>query len=274
MKTRHRSPSICLHRAILGIAALLVPRRERREWWTEWTTELWYLVDADRSVTRFCLGAFHDAVWLRLNGPRPEIDRLVSSRSPVLSLAFLALLTAGSVLLAFRLPSVSGVVRQQPVLAHVLDVLVALLILPSTTRLDMGDYPVGGHSPARAQRVRRWTFLGAKFALIVPAVFFGTLDLIPIIAPAGLQPLAALVGYILAFRWALTDQRRRCPVCLRLLSNPVRIGQPSHIFLEWYGTELMCSRGHGLLHIPEMPTISCRTQRWLSLDESWRSLFS
>ena len=107
-----------------------------------------------------------------------------------------------------------------------------------------------------------------------PAVLFGTFDLVPLIAPAGVQPHAALVGYVLAFRWALRDQRRRCPVCLRPLTNPVRIGQPAHIFLEWYGTELMCPSGHGFLHIPEMPTISCRTQQWQPLDASWRSLFT
>ncbi len=46
----------------------------------------------------------------------------------------------------------------------------------------------------------------------------------------------------------ITDQQRRCPVCLRLLTNPVRIGTPSRTFLEWYGAESTCSRGHGLLH--------------------------
>ena len=86
-----------------------------------------------------------------------------------------------------------------------------------------------------------------------------------------IQPLMLLC--ILAFRWILIDQRRRCPVCLRLLSEPVRVGQASMSFLGWSGTELMCARGHGLLHVPEFPTSWFSTQRWLYLDASWSGLF-
>ena len=63
------------------------------------------------------------------------------------------------------------------------------------------------------------------------------------------------------------------PVCLRLLTNPARVGQPSRNFLAWNGTELMCSRGHGLLHVPEIATSWFSTQRWLYLDPSWNGLF-
>jgi hypothetical protein len=72
----------------------------------------------------------------------------------------------------------------------------------------------------------------------------------------------------------LTDQRQRCPVCLRSLANPTRIGSPSQSFLEWYGTELICTHGHGLLYVPEIPTSWYRTQRWQYLDPTWSSLFS
>jgi hypothetical protein len=71
----------------------------------------------------------------------------------------------------------------------------------------------------------------------------------------------------------LLDQRRRCPVCLQMLRNPVRVGQPSRNFLAWNGTELICVAGHGFLHVPEMPTSWFSTQRWLYLDASWRSIF-
>lgn len=257
---------------MLGLAAWLVPGRERQDWRAEWISELWYVIDAHRSSTRVCMGAFHDAAWLRIDELRLKRGFFVS---PVCTLALLMLLTTSCVLLAFRLPQVPGVVRQQPVLGHALDAFLAFLILAGTTPLD-GSYPEaeGGHVTGRAGRVRWWAFLAAKLALVVPAVFFVTLDLIPIIAPAGVQPLAAMIGYILAFRWALRDQRRRCPVCLRLLGNPVQIGQRSHVFLEWYGVELVCSRGHGLMHVDGAPTISFRRQQWLALDASWRGLFS
>jgi hypothetical protein len=88
------------------------------------------------------------------------------------------------------------------------------------------------------------------------------------------QPHGLLVSLILALRWALIDQRQRCPVCLRLLSHPTRIGGPAQTFLEWYGTELICAQGHGLLYVPEIPSSCCNTQRWQYLDPSWSSLFS
>jgi len=69
-----------------------------------------------------------------------------------------------------------------------------------------------------------------------------------------LLPQFTLVAYFLAFRWAFLDQRQRCPVCLRLLSNPNRIGQLSQIFLERSGTEYFCINGHGSLYVPEFRT--------------------
>jgi hypothetical protein len=57
-----------------------------------------------------------------------------------------------------------------------------------------------------------------------------------------------------------------------VLTNPTSIGEPSRTLLEWYGTELICGRGHGLLHVPEIRN-SYSEQRWLHLDSSWSSLF-
>jgi hypothetical protein len=85
-------------------------------------------------------------------------------------------------------------------------------------------------------------------------------------------PHAMIVSGVIGFRWILIDQRRRCPVCLRVLTNPTTIGEPSRTLLEWYGTELICTKGHGLLHVPEIRN-SYSEQRWLRLDSSWSSLF-
>jgi hypothetical protein len=38
--------------------------------------------------------------------------------------------------------------------------------------------------------------------------------------------------------------------------------------------ELICIGGHGLLHVPEMPTSWFSEQRWLYLDSSWEVLFA
>jgi len=148
-------------------------------------------------------------------------------------------------------------------LALLLTMAVSAMILPAVTSTSLGEYP--------AHHLRRWMFLAAKIAFILPIVFFGSLDLFSFIA-VGLQPHSLIVGTVVGLRWALNDQRRRCPVCLRVLTNPTLIGAPSRTLLEWYGTELICTKGHGLLHVPEIPN-SYSQQRWLRLDSSWSSLF-
>ncbi len=162
-------------------------------------------------------------------------------------------------------------VERRPLLPQLFIVGIALFILPIFTRLELGEYPSNVTACFKGIRSRRWIFLGLKVALILPVVFLGTIDLAPGIG--SIQPLLALIGYVFGFRWILIDQRQRCPVCLRLLTNPARIGQRASSLLEWYGTELMCTRGHGLLHISEASTISFGTQRWIDLDQSWRPLF-
>ena len=155
---------------------------------------------------------------------------------------------------------------------YLLIFLIALAVLPAVTSFSLGQYAANRNSPGWRIRSRRWIFLGLKGALLLPIVLCGPFDLASVVASGGIQPHAILIGFVFAFRWALTDQRKRCPVCLRLLSNPARIGTPSRIFLEWYGTELMCPQGHGLLHVREVPT-SHNIQQWLYLDRSWSALF-
>jgi hypothetical protein len=113
-------------------------------------------------------------------------------------------------------------------------------------------------SQAHPRRIgpRRGLFLLAKALLVLPVVIFGSLDLGSF--GSSLSPVfldIALFGSLFAARWIFEDQRKRCPVCLRLLANPVRIGEPSRIVLDWHGTELICLSGHGLLYIPEWPAI-------------------
>jgi hypothetical protein len=167
-----------------------------------------------------------------------------------------------------------------PVSIFLLALILACLALPATTPLLLGDYPVHRGRLSWKPRLRRWVFFFVKLALIVPVVYFTAVDLAccgsSLDAPTALyiQFTASFSGFLFTLRWALQDQRRRCPVCLRLLSNPARVGQASHNFLAWNGTELICASGHGLLHIPEIPTSWFRVQRWLYLDSSWGSLFT
>ncbi len=157
--------------------------------------------------------------------------------------------------------------------------LLALLALPATTSLPLGEYPANSNQVPWTVRVRRWAFLVFKFLLIVSIVYFGALDLaysgkaMPVSVSEMLELFVSFWGLLFAFRWALRDQRKRCPVCLRTLTNPARVGQFSRNFLAWNGTELVCLSGHGLLHVPDIPTSWFGSQRWLYLDSSWSGLF-
>lgn len=153
-------------------------------------------------------------------------------------------------------------------LAGIASLVAFTFMILAVTRVSLGHNPTA-NAATGAPRLRRWLFLLAKTAL-VSMIMTCALSL-TFQSPV---PQMAVVSFILAFRWVLHDQGRRCPVCLRVLSNPVRIGRPSQTFLEWYGTELICSRGHGLLHVCEISNSCYSGQKWTGLDTSWSSLFS
>lgn len=159
-------------------------------------------------------------------------------------------------------------------------VILAFLALPATTSLPLGEYAATHHKLTRAKQFRRWVFFATKIIMILPIVYFGSIDVAHLSASMSqetsgyIQIVVSFSACLFALRWALRDQRKRCPVCLGKLTNPARVGQPSRTFLAWNGTELICVDGHGLLHVPEMPTSWFSTQRWLYLDSSWEVLFS
>jgi hypothetical protein len=144
-----------------------------------------------------------------------------------------------------------------------------------------------GRSKEKAARARRWFsarvrwsgFLWAKLILVL------VLGLLWIELVRG--PVAGVIGrYVdwfdllgsglvvtLGLRWALLDQAHRCQKCLRVLGQPTRVGPPSRNFLDWSGTELACTNGHGLLHVAEMPGSWCWYDRWVELDPALSGWF-
>lgn len=133
--------------------------------------------------------------------------------------------------------------------------------------------------------VRRLSYFAAKCAITLSAVFCAGLELgrgetsilLPRMDSASGPGLAWL--YLLCamavLLWAWADQRARCRVCLQLLCFPVRIGCPGCLLLDWAGTELLCTEGHGVLHVPDM-VVSWDNQadHWIALDDSWRDCFT
>jgi hypothetical protein len=176
------------------------------------------------------------------------------------------------------LPSLAEYHRRIPTIDFLLSLFMTCLMLPAIfavclrTRLRTERLSV-------SMRNRGWTFLGAKIVLLLPMLYCGPL----LIAHAAvatsrdsrydLQTLITVCACLLAVFWIVDDQRQRCPLCLRTLTSPARVGERSRSLLSFSGIEYVCSEGHGLLHVPDYPTSWFASQRWLALDSSWRILF-
>jgi hypothetical protein len=296
-----------MRRAILIAASLLVPADQREDWRAEWLAELWHAerLGSPNRCLWFCLGGFKDALWMRRNnkdafGMRHN-DLKVAQwqlKSPGKCLAFLAAL-ACAVLIAALIPHAgrsllalarntgdcygtdcelpADEARKMILRFPLVSLVLACIVLPVTTGISLGEVCMSPGSAGLSIRLRRWFFLGAKVVLIITilaglslyATQTRSIVLLNVIAVFGIQ-----FGGVFALRWAVRDQRARCPVCLRLMAKPVDVGQPSRCLIDWECTELICLRGHGFLHVPGVSASWRNTQSWHYLDPSWSSLFS
>jgi hypothetical protein len=158
--------------------------------------------------------------------------------------------------------------------------ILGFLALPAISSVSLHDLSVSVDEIPWVRRIWRWGFLAAKIALLLPIVYCASLDVA--YGYTGFNPYQAVYaqlvvtffGCLFGASWALSDQRQRCPVCLRRVVHPARVGQFSRTFLAWSGTEMMCMGGHTLLHVPSLPTSWFSTQRWMFLDPSWKFLFA
>ena len=156
----------------------------------------------------------------------------------------------------------------------------ALVALPAVSSVSLGETHLTAHRPSWRESIRRFLFLSGKFVLIAGIGLFASFD-IAYCYTSGFSPAAECLQLVscfgiclIGFRWALADQRQRCPVCLRRVTNPASVGLASRTFLGWNGTEMICMDGHTLLHVPALPTSWFGDQRWLYLDSSWQFLFA
>lgn len=81
-----------------------------------------------------------------------------------------------------------------------------------------------------------------------------------------------ILGILLVFRWAILDQGRRCPVCLRRLAMPSTTGAWSSLLINPAGTELLCDQGHGALTVSATGGLAGEVRRWITLEDDWRAL--
>jgi hypothetical protein len=114
--------------SLLRGASLLVPGKQRAEWWREWRSELWHVRrqralkgsvswQSEREVAAFCLGAFPDALCLGRGSWKIGRVISISRGSPGRCLLWLIMALAVSLAMAYLLPGVRTEIH--PSLYHV-----------------------------------------------------------------------------------------------------------------------------------------------------------
>jgi hypothetical protein len=131
--------------------------------------------------------------------------------------------------------------------------------------------------------MRRSAFFACKTMLLLLAVLLAGLEFtraasLNMLAgnDIGAEPLCTwlfLMASMGVLCWSVSDQRRRCRVCLRRLSMAAHVGCPGCLLLDWAGIELVCMEGHGMLHVADLAACWTEPERWTSLDDSWQVLF-
>ncbi len=121
-------------------------------------------------------------------------------------------------------------------------------------------------------RTRWWSFFVAKSLLLLIAtglLAWITVRWLSVYLVGSFHPMAngiALWVFLVLsmgpLSWAIHDQQKRCRVCLRRLGIPIQIGAPGYVLLNWSGTEMVCSEGHGVLYLPDSQANWLERDRW------------
>jgi hypothetical protein len=155
-------------------------------------------------------------------------------------------------------------------------VAIAAIVVAASLRLRLPRF-------RRRPRLRSGLFFAAKTLLLLITVLLAGIEFTPAAsltmtggADLSTEPLSTwlfLMASMGALWWSITDQRRRCRVCLRRLGLAAHVGCPGCLLLDWAGTELVCMEGHGMLHVADLAACWSEPEQWTSLDDSWQGLF-
>ncbi len=256
-------------RKLLRFVCRLVPFSQREEWMRSWAAELWCCHHAHRGVRTRTLffGILQDALWLR----GEQVRRAVSGTADLCLLALLVLVGVSLLPALSHTGSWAGLgfwlMRQGPRFSCE-SVLIAF-VSHATAPFQVESVATRKQVWLKA-RLFHWgkTFLVLVLAFNLAAdLSYPFRTLVPLTSEF-LQSMSFALFALLGLRWSLQDDVARCRQCLRTLAAPERVGRPSHNFLEWNGTELLCSHGHGLLSVPELETSWCRASAWVALSPS------
>ncbi|MGJ5820373.1 hypothetical protein [Paludibaculum fermentans] len=289
------------YRFLLRLASFVCPDHARAAWRQQWESGLrdWWILaergeltnEASALAARFCRGAWADALELRFRREQ-LLHALRGPWFPILC-AVSTVATAGLLSHGFQvIRRVAGLIRHAPPLPLNLrphihydprgDIVAAYLAPLGLALLIAVMLLVISRLPVRASGWRTWVHFVLKTLAVQAAVivlwFEGGSALRSVIQSEALRILGGglvlailfIAGFGAATRWCISDQRRRCPVCLRLLDMPVSVGSWGSVF-EPATTELLCAVGHGSLSLSERDNTG--PDRWTALDASWRELF-
>lgn len=273
----------------LPVAGSLVPPPQRLDWTKEWQAELWQLRHEPRracqrslaGIASLAYGLVADAAWLRLDWARDSARGSAASCLFTL-LAYCLLCAAMELEIA---GSWNAFVRV--LAAHLFGSFIVVAV-PAVVAA-VGTYPLrplrcdlqhAGLKRVLSARTRWNLFLVAKVGLTLALGFLiSVVATVPARMAVGryadwVELIVSSLVVTIGLRWALLNQEQRCQKCLRMLSEPTRVGAPSRNFLEWSGTELVCTEGHGLLHVAEMQGSWCWYDRWVERDPGWGGIFT
>jgi hypothetical protein len=277
---RLRPPAAC--RWLLRLASLIVPAGARTAWRCRRESglhSLWILVERGELagegpafLSRFCGDALANAFVIRCGGF--DLQRWI--RGP----AFLMTAAAAAVALIAACSHGFAVTRS------LLDALGGNASGAKGDRLMANLFPIAFALAASMRaaigrvspRGRNWRYL--SFLLLKTLSLAAIVLLLWIEGGAAFracipnQTLRVLAGgltlavvFVVAFYWAvvwsLADQQHRCPVCLRRLVMPVRMGSWASVF-EPVTTEWVCEAGHGSLCEREIE--AGEPDRWIGLE--------
>jgi len=272
MRSPLPSPLPLFDRNLLRAVERIVPAAERDDWCRSWQSELWHvrhrtpsrrspatLVLVDLSIGLLC-----DAIWLRTDSWRRSLNG-----TAVFCLAALAglclLSTLSGLAITGSWPTLTAAFSA-PFQRFLVE---APLLVAVNFAISSRRFFLQRSTSQKSSWFRRQVFFVAQTSLLLLLTVLLSADLCqPLHAHTPttsdlLQSFLFVFSTLIGLRWAFADQEQRCKHCLRSLANPARVGRPSHNFLEWSGTELVCKHGHGLLSVPEMESSWCESSRWL-----------
>jgi hypothetical protein len=268
----HRDPAC---RLWIRLAGCIVACRERADWYDRWNSCLLsLLVLAGRGefpgrtsaqLRWICGAAFTDA--LRTRYAEFDARRWLRGPAPLIGAVFALLLVVTACTRGFAVTRFLIAAGWTQLLPYCIVITFALTV--SLTIALRWRAPLRGHD------WRYWALLllksGAALVLLSVVWMEGgytlrlhlTNDTLRALGGGFVLTLLYLAAVGWAVLWSLGDQQRRCPVCLRRMISPIRIGSWASVF-EPVTTELLCDRGHGALCLQECEM--GEPDHWLTLE--------